>query len=119
VLQHGAIIRVAAPSGDKAYAAAVAEFEKLRKLYPDLFVIESNEQQKGHPQPKDYPGLQIRSVRHAAEIAGLGYRTLKRLLAIGCGPRVVQLTSKRIGILDSDLADWLRSRRRPTPSKAA
>jgi hypothetical protein len=37
---------------------------------------------------------------------------MKRLLAAGEGPPLVQLTKKRVGVFESDLYAWLKKRRR-------
>jgi hypothetical protein len=45
-------------------------------------------------------------------------RTLERLLAEGTGPAKVQISKRRVGILESDLEKWLNTRRRPAPGEA-
>jgi hypothetical protein len=87
---------------------ALVKLEELRKLHPRLLIVEP----APNPLPRDNFDAQIRSVKEAAIISGLGLRTFKRLLANGVGPPLVQLTSKRVGILNGDLERWLRSRRR-------
>ena len=46
-------------------------------------------------------------------------RTIEREIAAGRGPAVVQITERKIGILEEDLAAWIRSRRRVAPSTPA
>ena len=59
--------------------------------------------------------MQVLSLDQAAYKAGIVRRTLERLLADGLGPAKVQLSKRRVGILDSDLDRWLASRRVPQP----
>jgi predicted DNA-binding transcriptional regulator AlpA len=59
--------------------------------------------------------MQILSLNQAAYRAGIVRRTLERLLAEGTGPAKVQLSKRRVGILESDLDRWLTSRRVPKP----
>ena len=59
--------------------------------------------------------MQVLSLDQAAYKAGMVRRTLERLLAEGLGPAKVQLSKRRVGILDSDLDRWLASRRVPQP----
>jgi hypothetical protein len=48
-------------------------------------------------------------------IAGLARRTLERLIALGEGPAIIELSPRRRGILESDLITWLHKRRRTAP----
>jgi predicted DNA-binding transcriptional regulator AlpA len=59
--------------------------------------------------------MQILSLDQAAYRAGIVRRTLERMLAEGTGPAKVQISKRRVGILESDLEHWLNSRRRPAP----
>jgi predicted DNA-binding transcriptional regulator AlpA len=54
----------------------------------------------------------VLTVRQFAELNSLGLRTLKRLMAAGDGPPIVQLTRTRIGIRESDAAKWQAARLR-------
>jgi predicted DNA-binding transcriptional regulator AlpA len=63
--------------------------------------------------------LQVLSLDQAAYRAGIVRRTLERLLEVGEGPAKVQLSKRRVGILESDLEKWLNARRRPAPGEAA
>jgi hypothetical protein len=65
------------------------------------------------------PALFIYSYKEAAVVAGLGLRTLERLIAEGKGPNVVELSPMRRGISNIDLADWLKSKTRKAPTTAA
>jgi predicted DNA-binding transcriptional regulator AlpA len=62
--------------------------------------------------------MQILSLDQAAFRAGIVRRTLERLLEIGQGPAKVQISKRRVGILESDLEKWINSRRRPAPGEA-
>lgn len=61
--------------------------------------------------------MQILSLDQAAQRAGIVRRTLERLFADGVGPARVQLSKRRVGILEADLAAWLNSRRIVPPGK--
>jgi hypothetical protein len=56
--------------------------------------------------------LFVYDYNEAAAIAGLARRTLERLIALGQGPAIVELSPRRRGILESDLITWLHKRRR-------
>ena len=58
---------------------------------------------------------QVRSLDQAAARAGIVRRTLDRLRSVGEGPAEVQISARRIGILEADLETWLAARRRPAP----
>ncbi len=59
--------------------------------------------------------FQILSLKQAAERAGIVRRSLERLIANGEGPSVVHITTRRRGVLEADLDNWLLSRRRAAP----
>jgi hypothetical protein len=61
-------------------------------------------------------GLFVYSYDEAAAIAGVARRTLERLIALGEGPAIIELSPRRRGILKSDLIGWLHKRRRPAPA---
>lgn len=58
-------------------------------------------------------------VREAARRAGVSSRTLQRLWSVGEGPARIELSPRRVGVLESDLASWLASRRRGALARAA
>ena len=62
--------------------------------------------------------MQVLSLDQAAFKAGIVRRTLERMLAEGTGPAKVQVSKRRVGILEADLERWLNSRRRPASSEA-
>jgi predicted DNA-binding transcriptional regulator AlpA len=63
--------------------------------------------------------MQVLSLDQAAFRAGIVRRTLERMLAEGTGPAKVQVSKRRVGILASDLENWLDARRRPAPGEHA
>jgi hypothetical protein len=62
-------------------------------------------------------GLFVYDYNEAAAIAGLARRTLERLIVLGKGPAIIELSPRRRGILASDLRDWLQRRRRSPPGE--
>jgi predicted DNA-binding transcriptional regulator AlpA len=52
----------------------------------------------------------VRSIKDAATILGVSYATLKRMLSSGEGPRVTKLTTRRIGIQDRHIEEWMQKR---------
>jgi predicted DNA-binding transcriptional regulator AlpA len=54
----------------------------------------------------------VRSFREWCEINGFSLATGRRILASGKGPKVIQLSPRRIGIRDSDNLAWQESRAR-------
>jgi predicted DNA-binding transcriptional regulator AlpA len=60
--------------------------------------------------------LTLYSYNQAATITGLSRRTIERLIALGQGPAIVELSPRRRGILKSDLIIWLQKRRRVAPT---
>jgi predicted DNA-binding transcriptional regulator AlpA len=55
----------------------------------------------------------------AAARIGLVRRSLERLISQGEGPAVIHLGKRRRGIADTDLDDWIRSRRHAPPGEKA
>jgi predicted DNA-binding transcriptional regulator AlpA len=62
--------------------------------------------------------MHVLSLDEAAHRAGVVRRTLERMFAEGTGPARVQVSKRRVGILEADLEAWLQSRRRPAPGEA-
>jgi hypothetical protein len=62
------------------------------------------------------PALIVYNLNEAAGITGVARRTLERLIALGEGPAVIDLSPRRRGILENDLISWLRKHRRVAPS---
>jgi excisionase family DNA binding protein len=57
-------------------------------------------------------GLIVYTYDEAAKLIGVARRTLERLIALGEGPAVIELSPRRRGILESDLISWLHKHRR-------
>ena len=60
--------------------------------------------------------LTVYSLNQVAAITGLARRTVERLIAVGEGPAIIELSPRRRGILESDLIIWLHKRRRAAPA---
>jgi predicted DNA-binding transcriptional regulator AlpA len=60
--------------------------------------------------------LTIYTYNQAAAITGVARRTLERLIAVGEGPAIIELSPRRRGVLESDLISWLHKRRRVAPA---
>jgi hypothetical protein len=52
----------------------------------------------------------VRSIAETAAILDINVRTLRRIIARGEGPEVVQLSARRKGITDSARERWVASR---------
>ena len=52
----------------------------------------------------------VRSLDYTARIADMSKDTLRRLIAIGVGPRVTRLSIRKVGVRDSDRERWLSER---------
>ena len=48
-----------------------------------------------------------------ADRLGVSLQTIARMRAAGDFPRVINLSTRRKGVLQSDLREWLASRREP------
>ena len=55
----------------------------------------------------------VLSLKFCAEAAGIDPRTFARIRSAGHGPHIVQVSERRIGVLEADFAAWIESRRRP------
>ena len=60
----------------------------------------------------------VLSLDEVARRAGTTRRNIERLNAAGEGPRLVQVSARKVGVLEEDFVAWLRSRRRPAIGKA-
>jgi predicted DNA-binding transcriptional regulator AlpA len=56
--------------------------------------------------------LRVLTVKECAQLNGISWMTLKRLIARGDGPVIIQLSPKRIGIRVIDNAKWQAARLR-------
>jgi hypothetical protein len=64
------------------------------------------------------PALVVYSYNEAAKLVGVARRTLERLIAVGQGPAIIELSPRRRGILESDLISWLHTHRRDAPGQS-
>jgi predicted DNA-binding transcriptional regulator AlpA len=62
--------------------------------------------------------MQVISLDEAAKRSDLVRRSLERLISRGEGPAVVHISVRRRGVLETDLHEWLLSRRHPAPGAA-
>jgi predicted DNA-binding transcriptional regulator AlpA len=65
-----------------------------------------------HDEHLNADELRVLSLREAAALNGISWMTLKRLIARGDGPRILQISPKRIGIRVIDNARWQAARLR-------
>jgi predicted DNA-binding transcriptional regulator AlpA len=56
--------------------------------------------------------LKVLSIRECAALNGISWMTLKRRIKAGDGPRIIQISPKRIGVRVIDNAKWQASRLR-------
>jgi hypothetical protein len=63
--------------------------------------------------------MQVLTFDEAAKRASLTRRSIERLLSIGEGPAIIYLGKRRRGILETDLSEWLLSRRHAPPGETA
>jgi predicted DNA-binding transcriptional regulator AlpA len=52
----------------------------------------------------------VLTLREWAKLNSIGYRTAHRLIASGKGPRLTQLSDRRVGVREVDNAAWQASR---------
>jgi excisionase family DNA binding protein len=50
------------------------------------------------------------SIRQAAEKVGVSVPTFRRVIEAGEGPPVIQLSTRRLGVRESDVSKWLNDR---------
>jgi predicted DNA-binding transcriptional regulator AlpA len=65
-----------------------------------------------HNAPPPLLDAQVLRLREWAQLAGVSMRTARGILASGTGPRVVALSSRRVGISVAAHKQWLASRER-------
>ncbi len=59
--------------------------------------------------------MHILNLNQAADRSGVTRRTLERLISLGEGPTLVRVSVGRVGVLESDLNDWIIAHRHPSP----
>jgi predicted DNA-binding transcriptional regulator AlpA len=57
----------------------------------------------------------VLTLKEFADLNSLGLRTVKRLIHDGKGPKVIQITERRVGIREADAAEWQAARVRGGP----
>ena len=62
--------------------------------------------------------VRVLTLDQVAERSGTTRRNIERLNATGKGPRLVQVSLRKVGVLERDFEEWLLSRRRPPPGKS-
>ena len=63
--------------------------------------------------------MKINTLDEIAERGRISRKTLDRDIARGKGPPLVRLSPRRVGVLEDDFQEWLKSRRVPPAGKAA
>jgi predicted DNA-binding transcriptional regulator AlpA len=74
--------------------------------------------------------MQSLTLKESAKRANISHRTLLREIERGRGPAILRLAPQTVRVLETDLDDWIRSRRTPagtvplqingrTPARAA
>jgi hypothetical protein len=63
--------------------------------------------------------MRVLTLQETADRLSITIRTLQREFALGRGPTTVELSTRRRGVLETDLEAWLLARRRPAPGAKA
>jgi predicted DNA-binding transcriptional regulator AlpA len=71
---------------------------------------ESNKQPK--PIPAELNDLRVLTLQEIAALEGVSFATLKRLIAVGLGPKTIQLSVRRVGVRVCDYRAWQEERLR-------
>jgi predicted DNA-binding transcriptional regulator AlpA len=71
-------------------------------------MLDSNKRQR--PLASEYRSRRILTLQQWAELNSLSYFTAKRLIAKGDGPKVTQLSQRRIGIREDHNDEWQAAR---------
>jgi hypothetical protein len=75
--------------------------------------IDQGESRRSREPQLPPPPNRVFPVRAWADLVGISYAQAKSLIRSGKGPRVVQLSERRIGITERDHDAWLAARTRP------
>jgi predicted DNA-binding transcriptional regulator AlpA len=62
------------------------------------------------------PDDRVLTFDEAADVSNFSVATLRRRIADGAGPRVVRLSTRRVGIRLRDLRAWLDANTSPAPA---
>jgi predicted DNA-binding transcriptional regulator AlpA len=71
---------------------------------------DSNRRQRPLASERVPHRVRVLTLRQWAELNSLGVRTAKRIIASGNGPKITQLSDRRIGIQERHNEEWLASR---------
>ena len=63
----------------------------------------------------DFEANRVLSIRKVSEMLGISQSTLRKHCATGEGPKLIKLSSRRIGIRVKDLDFWLAQRQEGDP----
>ena len=66
-------------------------------------------------EPERPSPARVLTLDQIAERCGTTRRNIERLNANGEGPPLIQVSPRKVGVLESDFVEWLQSRRRPAP----
>jgi predicted DNA-binding transcriptional regulator AlpA len=61
--------------------------------------------------------VRVLNLDEVAKRADTTRRNIERLNAAGEGPRFVQISARKVGVIEEDFVAWLRARRRPALGK--
>jgi predicted DNA-binding transcriptional regulator AlpA len=62
--------------------------------------------------------MRVLNYEECAGRLGVVRRSLERLIERGEGPPVIDISPRRVGVLESDFEAWLMTRRRAAPGSA-
>ena len=65
----------------------------------------------------DFEANRVLSIRTISEMLGISQSTLRKHCATGEGPKLIKLSSRRIGIRVKDLDLWLARQERDAPKQ--
>jgi predicted DNA-binding transcriptional regulator AlpA len=65
---------------------------------------------RAKPQATPVTDLRVITTQEFADSNGLSLATVKRMIARGTGPRVIRLSTKRVGIRLADALAWQEGR---------
>jgi predicted DNA-binding transcriptional regulator AlpA len=60
--------------------------------------------------------MKVLTIAESATTAGLSRRHFERLIAQGEGPGIIRLSTRRVGVLQDELEQWVLARRVAPPN---
>jgi predicted DNA-binding transcriptional regulator AlpA len=66
-------------------------------------------------QPFDLERNRVLSIRKVSEMLGISQSTLRKNCATGDGPKIIRLSSRRVGVRVKDLDFWLAQQSADAP----